>query len=72
MDNLDKEQNKERVLTPANNGPSCSPRVENIINNKIRRLEAKRNALVLLKDSIPWEILSATQEQQLWEYFCNN
>ena len=38
-----------------------------VLEDRIKRLERRLNAMLVLKEVVPWEALDETQEELLWD-----
>lgn len=53
----------------ARNESCCRMSAKSVLLDKILRLEKEIAALELLRDVIPWKLLTSDDEERLWGYF---
>lgn len=64
------EKNCKKSSEPETVGMGCRMSARAVLKDSAKHQERKAEALTILLKVIPWELLSAHDEEVLWNFFC--
>lgn len=68
----DDEDNCTKQATPVSNQMACRDSALRLLEGRIQRSAKRTEALETLARVIPWKVLSARDEEILWDYFASD